>query len=141
MAVSEEGFDPKRIYCGGLPFRYTSEQIQEYWEYCGEVEEVDMMTFPDSGRFRGIAFITFKDPASATKALQYDGEHLDGYTLVVKPARPRRQQQQPRQRQDRAQQLNEDGQEGAQEKQEGTLGAKKKAFDPRRERKEGKRGD
>ena len=34
-------------------------QIWEYWGYCGEIEALDMMTFPDTGRFRGIAFITF----------------------------------------------------------------------------------
>ncbi len=35
-------------------------QIWEYWGYCGEIESLDLMTFPDTGRFRGIVFITFK---------------------------------------------------------------------------------
>ena len=34
-------------------------QVHEYWSYCGEIESLDCMTFPDTGRFRGIAFITF----------------------------------------------------------------------------------
>lgn len=34
-------------------------QIWEYWGYCGDIESLDMMTFPDTGRFRGIVFITF----------------------------------------------------------------------------------
>ncbi len=34
-------------------------QVHEYWSYCGEIEGMDMMTFPDTGRFRGIVFITF----------------------------------------------------------------------------------
>ena len=33
--------------------------MREYWSYCGEVADLDLMRFPDSGRFRGIAFITF----------------------------------------------------------------------------------
>lgn len=33
--------------------------MREYWSYCGEIESLDLMRFPDTGRFRGIAFITF----------------------------------------------------------------------------------
>ncbi len=33
--------------------------MRDYWGYCGEVADLDLMRFPDTGRFRGIAFITF----------------------------------------------------------------------------------
>lgn len=33
--------------------------MREYWSYCGEVADMDLMRFPDTGRFKGIAFITF----------------------------------------------------------------------------------
>ena len=33
--------------------------MREFWEECGAVAEVDLMRFPDTGRFKGIAFITF----------------------------------------------------------------------------------
>ena len=33
--------------------------VREFWEECGAVEEADLMRFPDTGRFKGIAFITF----------------------------------------------------------------------------------
>ena len=32
----------------------------DYWGYCGEIESLDLMRFPDTGRFKGICFITFK---------------------------------------------------------------------------------
>lgn len=35
--------------------------MREYWSYCGEIESLDLMRFPDTGRFKGIAFITFAD--------------------------------------------------------------------------------
>ena len=35
------------------------QDVREFWEECGEVGEVDLMRFPDTGRFKGIAFITF----------------------------------------------------------------------------------
>lgn len=33
--------------------------IKEYWSFCGEIEDLDVMRFPDTGRFKGIAFITY----------------------------------------------------------------------------------
>lgn len=39
--------------------------LLDYWSYCGEVESLDMMRFPDTGRFKGIAFITFKTVSKA----------------------------------------------------------------------------
>ena len=35
--------------------------MRDYWSYCGEIEKLDVMRFPDSGRFKGIAFITFAE--------------------------------------------------------------------------------
>lgn len=61
--VAYEGMDsefvPRRVYCGGMPYSYTEGQVHEYWSYCGDIESLDLLTFPDTGRFRGIAFITF----------------------------------------------------------------------------------
>ena len=34
----------------------------------GEVADVDCLTFPDSGRFRGIALVRFADDAGAQKS-------------------------------------------------------------------------
>ena len=33
--------------------------MREYWSYCGDIESLDIMRFPDTRRFKGIAFITF----------------------------------------------------------------------------------
>ena len=29
--------------------------MRDYWSYCGEIEKLDVMRFPDTGRFKGIA--------------------------------------------------------------------------------------
>jgi hypothetical protein len=48
---------PSRVlYCA----RTTVPQVREYWTYFGELEAVDLLTFKDSGRFNGAAFITFR---------------------------------------------------------------------------------
>ncbi len=42
------------------------------------------MRFPDTGRFKGMAFITFADQAAYETALTCDGSELDGQTLRVR---------------------------------------------------------
>ena len=66
-----------------MPYSYSREQVEEYWAWCGEIESLDLLTFPDSGRFRGIAFITFKSQEGYEAALACDGEQVDGQTLKV----------------------------------------------------------
>lgn len=41
-----------QVFVGGMPYSYSQEQVEEYWSWCGEIEELDIMTFPDTGRFR-----------------------------------------------------------------------------------------
>ncbi|MCD7457840.1 hypothetical protein HAX54_036421 [Datura stramonium] len=50
----------KKVYVGGIPYYSTEDDIRSYFEGCGTITEVDCMNFPDSGKFRGIAIITFK---------------------------------------------------------------------------------
>ena len=45
--------------------------IREYWSFCGEIEDLDVMRFPDTGRFKGIAFITYATVSSHTSALTH----------------------------------------------------------------------
>lgn len=81
--VDADGFIPRRIFVGGMPFGYTEDMIREYWEYCGPIETLDMMVFPDTGRFKGIAFITFATQEAYQSALSYDGTDCDGQILKV----------------------------------------------------------
>eukprot|EP01025_Chloroclados_australasicus_P055700 TRINITY_DN680_c0_g1_i4.p1 TRINITY_DN680_c0_g1~~TRINITY_DN680_c0_g1_i4.p1 ORF type:complete len:505 (-),score=70.90 TRINITY_DN680_c0_g1_i4:297-1811(-) len=76
---------PRRVYVGGMPFSWTENDVKEYWEYCGEIEDISLTQFEDTGRFKGIAFITFKTEKSYEDALQYDGEDCEGFKLRVKP--------------------------------------------------------
>jgi len=41
-----------QVFVGGMPYSYSREQVAEYWSWCGTIETLDMLTFPDSGRFR-----------------------------------------------------------------------------------------
>lgn len=48
------------MYVGGIPYYSTEDDIRSYLDSCGTITEVDCMTFPESGKFRGIAIIGFK---------------------------------------------------------------------------------
>lgn len=49
-----------KVYVGGIPYYSTEDDIRSYFESCGTVTEIDCMSFPESGKFRGIAIIGFK---------------------------------------------------------------------------------
>jgi hypothetical protein len=53
-------FDLKKVVVGGMPYYSTEDDIHDFFSECGTIEELDCMTFPDTGKFRGIGFITFK---------------------------------------------------------------------------------
>lgn len=52
--------DPKKVMVGGMPYYITENDIHEFFQECGSITELDCMTFPDTGKFKGIAFITFR---------------------------------------------------------------------------------
>lgn len=55
-----------KVYVGGIPYYSTEDDIRSYFEGCGTIINVDCMLFPDTGKFRGIAIITFKVCCSLT---------------------------------------------------------------------------
>ncbi|KDD74842.1 hypothetical protein H632_c1039p0 [Helicosporidium sp. ATCC 50920] len=85
--ANDEGVIPRRVYVGGMPYRMTENDVAEYWAYCGEIETMEMMTFPDTGRFKGIAFITFATEEGYRAALDCHGMDCHGQTLKVQPCK------------------------------------------------------
>jgi nucleolin len=76
----------RSMYCGGIPFHKTDEDIRAAFDEEGlDVDSVDCMVFADSGRFRGIAIITFHNVADRDEALKFDGEDWEGFVMVCKP--------------------------------------------------------
>ncbi|KAJ0962272.1 hypothetical protein J5N97_030100 [Dioscorea zingiberensis] len=74
---NEESEDTaKKIYVGGIPYYSTEDDIRSFFEGCGTVTEVDCMKFPESGKFRGIAILSFKTEAAAKRAFALDGADI-----------------------------------------------------------------
>ena len=79
-----------KLYVGNLSFRTTSEDLQEYFGQAGTVESANVITDRDSGFSRGFAFVEMSSDAEAASAVtMFNGQELDGRSLVVNEARPR----------------------------------------------------
>jgi len=74
----------KKVFVSGLPFEIKSKQLGDYFteeQHCGTIFHVKLLTFEDSKRCKGQAFITFESETGAQKALQLDGNMVD-WTLI-----------------------------------------------------------
>ena len=81
-----------KLYVGNLSYSTTEETINAEFTAFGEVEEVFIPTDRDTGRPRGFAFVTMKSGDDAQSALtELNGKEIDGRTIVVNEARPKRQ--------------------------------------------------
>ncbi|KAL0378108.1 UNVERIFIED_CONTAM: protein gar2 [Sesamum radiatum] len=76
-----------KVYVGGIPYYSTEDDIRSYFEGCGTITNVDCMKFPDTGKFRGIAIMTFKTEAAAKRALALDGSDMGGLFLKIQPCK------------------------------------------------------
>ncbi len=79
----------KRIYVGNLPWSVTKVKLEELFSPFGEIEDALVMANKFTGRSRGFGFVTYKEDASADKAIaEMNEKEVEGRVLVVKEARP-----------------------------------------------------
>eukprot|EP01018_Ginkgo_biloba_P020679 Gb_35169 [translate_table: standard] len=83
----ESEYEAQKVYVGGIPYYSNEDDIRSFFEGCGTITEVDCMKFPESGKFRGIALITFKTEAAAKRALALDGADMGGLYLKIQQCR------------------------------------------------------
>ncbi len=82
----------KNLYVGGLSFDTTDDGLRTFFEQAGTVESASVIIDRDSGRSRGFGFVEMTTEAEASKAVEeLNGKMLDGRTLTVNEARPRKQ--------------------------------------------------
>ncbi len=82
----------KNLYVGGLSFETSDDCLRTFFEQAGTVESANVITDRDSGRSRGFGFVEMTTEAEASKAIEeLNGKMLDGRTLTVNEARPRKE--------------------------------------------------
>ncbi|KAL8956590.1 MAG: hypothetical protein Q9183_006272 [Haloplaca sp. 2 TL-2023] len=60
----------KRIFVGNLGFDTDKEDLEEHFARCGEVSDVHVATFEDSGKCKGYGWVTFADVEAAEAAVR-----------------------------------------------------------------------
>ena len=81
----------KKIYVGNLSRETTEEGLQTAVAAFGEVRSVAIIKDRHSGESRGFGFVEMDRDDEATAAISgLDGTQLDGRTLKVNEAQPRR---------------------------------------------------
>ena len=84
----------KKLYVGNLSYETTEAKLSELFGAVGEVTSVSLITDRMSGRSRGFAFVEMADQTAAQEAInQLNGRDVDGRSLKVNEARPKRDDQ------------------------------------------------
>ena len=81
----------KKIYVGNLPYSATEAELREKFGEHGEVESVALVNDRETGRPRGFGFIEMDDNGATAAIAALDGQEMDGRSLRVNEARPRRE--------------------------------------------------
>ena len=70
-AVMQPGRPPsKRIFVGNLGFDTTQETLQDHFACCGEILDVHVATFEDTGKCKGYAWIEFAELKAGEAAVK-----------------------------------------------------------------------
>lgn len=79
----------RKIFVGGLPSSITEQELQNYFEQYGRVNEIELLRDRETSRLRGFAFVTFEDEDSADKCLQRRSHEICKKICEVKRAHTR----------------------------------------------------
>lgn len=78
------------IFVGNISFSSTAEDIRQLFEQYGAVENVNLITDRETGRFRGFGFVEMPNADEAQTAIaELHGSEQEGRALTVNEARPR----------------------------------------------------
>ena len=81
-----------RLYVGNLAFSTTEQRLQDAFAAHGTVASASIVVDRATGQSRGFAFVEYESADEAKRAISaLDGAELDGRSLNVNIARPRRE--------------------------------------------------
>lgn len=77
------------VYIRNLSYETSEETLRKLFSPCGEILQIRLPLFADSGKHKGYGFIDFKDSTGAKKAIKMDRKKIDGRPIIVEPAEKR----------------------------------------------------
>ena len=70
-AAAPDGKEPtQRIFVGNLGFDVTKDDLMEHFAQAGEIEDIHMATFQDTGKCKGFAWVRFFEIEAAAAAVR-----------------------------------------------------------------------
>ena len=79
------------IYAGNLSYETNENTLRAAFEAFGDVKTASVINDRDTGRSKGFGFVEMDDDAQAKAAIDgLNGTELDGRTITVNEARPRK---------------------------------------------------
>ncbi|KAL1124775.1 hypothetical protein AAG570_001396, partial [Ranatra chinensis] len=81
--LSPEERDARTVFCMQLSQRIRARDLEEFFSSVGKVRDVRLITCNKTRRFKGIAYIEFKDPESVPLAMGLTGQKLLGVPIIV----------------------------------------------------------
>mmetsp|Transcript_53864 Transcript_53864/g.136769 ORF Transcript_53864/g.136769 Transcript_53864/m.136769 type:complete len:336 (-) Transcript_53864:90-1097(-) len=78
--------NPYRLFVGGIPWSVEEDQLRKDFSECGEIVDLKLMMDMETGKSKGIAFITYSDEAGFQAALKFDGKEYAGRKLNISKA-------------------------------------------------------
>jgi RNA recognition motif-containing protein len=79
-----------KLFVGNLSYDTTENDLQDLFQTCGPVTEVNLITDRMSGRSKGFAFVTMANPEGFQAAMSdLNGKEVNGRALSVNEAKPR----------------------------------------------------
>ncbi|CAI9090689.1 OLC1v1025512C3 [Oldenlandia corymbosa var. corymbosa] len=84
----KEALETGRLFVRNLPYTTTEEELEEYFRTCGSVSQVHIVVDKETKRSRGIAYVQYVLPESASRALEeLDNSIFQGRLLHVMVAK------------------------------------------------------
>ncbi|XP_035869464.1 embryonic polyadenylate-binding protein 2 [Phyllostomus discolor] len=83
--VEKAEADPRSIYVGNVDYESTAEELEAYFNLCGEVQRVSIPCNKFSGHPKGYAYIEFATESSAHAAVGLDQSVFRGRVIKVMP--------------------------------------------------------
>ncbi|CAO3599089.1 unnamed protein product [Absidia cylindrospora] len=79
--------DSRSIYVGQVDYGTSPEELQNFFQQCGQINRVTILCDKYTGHPKGYGFIEFAEEASANHALSLDQALFRGRQLKVTPKR------------------------------------------------------
>ncbi|KAK2108914.1 Heteroproteinous nuclear ribonucleoprotein A1 [Saguinus oedipus] len=76
----------KKIFIGSSKEDTEENHLQDYFEQCGKIEVIEIMTDQGSGKKRGFAFVTFDNQDSMDKTVIQKYHTVNGHSCEVRKA-------------------------------------------------------